>query len=244
MPGRDQIDGALRAAFPNAVMSTVDRLTEGQACTAALGLDALDPTDETACVTFGACDFGCLYDATAFQRLLDDPGTDVIVWAVRGNVNAMRRPRMFGWIATESDGERIAAISVKQPLEDPARDPIVLGTFTFRSASDFRACLDRMVARDARVNGEFYLDTCINDAIALGLDCRVFVVDHYLSWGTPDDLRTFEYWQSCFHQWSGHPYRIERDPRVPADAVQALVDRYRATPPVPPRTAAAEGAPT
>jgi hypothetical protein len=84
-----------------------------------------------------------------------------------------------------------------------------------------------MIARDGRVNGEFYVDSCINDAVAAGLNCRIFEVAHYLCWGTPDDLRTFEYWQSCFHKWDAHPYRIEHDPRVPEPARSALVERYR-----------------
>ncbi len=237
MPGLDTVTDALQGAYPDAALPTVERLTEGQAVTAAIGLDALEAASaEAACgpITFGACDFGCLYDAEALQRLLDDPTVDVVVWGVRGNVNAVRRPQMFGWIATADGSDRIERVSVKQPLADPAHDPIVLGTFTFRCAADFRACLARMIERDGRVNGEFYLDTCVNDALALGLDCRLFAVDHYLSWGTPDDLRSFEYWQSCFHQWSGHPYRIEDDPWVPTDAKDTLEARYRIVSPALP----------
>jgi hypothetical protein len=87
--------------------------------------------------------------------------------------------------------------------------------------------LDRLIARDGRVNGEFYIDTLVNDALALGLKCRLFEVDAFLSWGTPNDLRTFEYWQSCFHKWDGHPYRLEKDGRVPPDQVAPLEARYR-----------------
>jgi hypothetical protein len=90
-----------------------------------------------------------------------------------------------------------------------------------------------MIARGARVNGEFYIDTCINDAVESGLDCRLFEVAHYLGWGTPDELKTFEYWQSCFHKWTQHPYRLEHDRRIPAPAIAALEARYAA--PVPPR---------
>jgi hypothetical protein len=94
-----------------------------------------------------------------------------------------------------------------------------------------------MIARNARVNGEFYIDTCINDAIALGLRCRLFLLDHYIGWGTPDDLKTFEYWQSCFHKWHGHPYRLESDPRVDPAALPALDARYApVTPARPTRT--------
>ena len=61
------------------------------------------------------------------------------------------------------------------------------------------------------VNGEYYIDSAINDAISLGLKCVVFEIDYYICWGTPNDLRTFEYWQSCFNGWEGHPYLIKND---------------------------------
>jgi hypothetical protein len=40
----------------------------------------------------------------------------------------------------------------------------------------------------------------INDAIALGESCKLFDIDKYIYWGTPNDLKAFEYWQSCFHK--------------------------------------------
>jgi hypothetical protein len=123
---------------------------------------------------------------------------------------------------------------VKTPLSSPATDPIVLGTFTFRRAEDFRKVVERLIARDGRVNGEFYIDSCINDAIDLGLKCYLFEVDSFLSWGTPNDLRTFEYWQSCFHKWTGHPYLLEIDRRIPRHEVDELKVEYQATTPVLP----------
>ncbi len=110
-------------------------------------------------------------------------------------------------------GGVVRGVSVKTPLADPAHDPIVVGTFTFRRASDFAAAAQAMIARDGRINGEFYVDSCIEDAIALGLRVRVFEIEHYLCWGTPVDLRTFEYWQRCFDRWPSHPYRFELDSR-------------------------------
>ena len=145
----------------------------------------------------------------------------MIVWGVRGHANALRRPEMFGWV--EADDGRITGISVKKPLSSPATDPIVIGTFTFGQADDFKRCVRRLLKHDDRVGGEFYIDSCINHALALGLRCRLFEVDDYLSWGTPDDLRTFEYWQSCFHKWSSHPYRLEHDSRARPGAVAEMM---------------------
>ena len=142
-------------------------------------------------ITIGACDNGALYDIDVFKKLVSNPSVDIIVWGVRNYPTAMRHPKMFGWV--DADEDLIRSISVKTPLETPASDPIVLGTFTFRRAEDFRRALERLIKRDGRINGEFYIDSLINDAIALGLRCHLFEVDSYLCWGTPNDLRTFEY---------------------------------------------------
>ncbi len=214
MPGYQEITDELKNIYPAAIIKTIPAVTKGQACTALIGLEALEQmigyTEGP--ITFGACDNGALYDAKAFQRLIDNPDIDVIVWGVRGHANAVRHPQMFGWIDAKEG--RIRRISVKTPLESPTTDPIVIGTFTFRRAEDFHQVVAHLIARDGRVNGEYYIDSCINDALALGLRCHLFEVDSFLSWGTPNDLRTFEYWQACFHKWSGHPYRLELDSRV------------------------------
>jgi hypothetical protein len=229
MLGYADVANQLRTLYPKAIIKTIDRVTEGQACTALIGLDALEDEGGSNCfpITIGACDNGALYDIDAFGKLVNDPLVDVIVWGIRGYPNAKRYPKMFGWI--DADGGLIRSISVKAPLSTPASDPIVLGTFTFRRAADFRRALDRLIERDGRINGEFYIDSLINDAIALGLQCHLFEVDSYLCWGTPNDLRTFEYWQSCFHKWTSHPYRLELDARVPSDQVDSLAKRYQAT---------------
>ncbi len=229
MLGYEDVAKQLRILYPKAIIKTIERVTEGQACTALIGLNALEDKGEKICfpITIGACDNGALYDIDAFDKLVNDPLVDVIVWGIRGYPNAERHPKMFGWI--DANGGLIRSISVKTPLSAPASDPIVLGAFTFRRADDFRRALERLVARNGRINGEFYIDSLINDAIALGLQCHLFEIDSYLCWGTPNDLRTFEYWQSCFHKWTGHPYRLELDGRIPSDQVDVLEARYKAT---------------
>jgi NDP-sugar pyrophosphorylase family protein len=235
MPGHKEISNTLKHAYPNSVIETIPKVTEGQACTALAGLDALERefSDISGPITFGACDNGALYDPAAFDAMATNPDVDIIVWGARGHTNALRHPQMFGWI--DAVNGLIRQISVKKPFSSPATDPIVLGTFTFKRAEDFRKVVNRLIARDGRVNGEFYIDSCINDAIELGLRCHLFEVENFLSWGTPNDLRTFEYWQSCFHKWTCHPYRLENDPRVPSNALCELEKRYQATIPELPK---------
>ena len=212
--------------FPEAIIHTLPELSQGQALSALAGLEAVIASDGRASepITFAACDQGLLYEQDRYDELIHDPEVDVVVWCVRGYPTAIRNPLMFGWIQ-ETRG-KIGRVSVKVPLLSPPTDPIVLGIFTFKRAQDFHRCLEALIKRDGRVNGEFYLDSCINDAISLGLKCSTFEVNHLLSWGTPDDLRTFEYWQSCFHKWAGHPYRLEQDPRISGETLSALALRF------------------
>ena len=234
MPGYADVAEKLTQLYPGTIIKSIDHVTDGQACTALIGLDALEASIEKNVfpITIGACDNGVLYDNDSFRKLTQDPSVDIIVWGVRGYPNAIRNPEMFGWIDAK-DGA-IQSISVKTPLDKPTSDPIVLGTFTFRKTDDFRRALQRLIARNGQVNGEFYIDSLINDAIELGLNCRLFEVDSYLCWGTPNDLRTFEYWQSCLHKWASHPYHLTLDDHIPQEQVEILEAKYAATIPALP----------
>ncbi len=224
------IVGALKENFPNGEVVMMERLSEGQAITCLEGLSAVAPDMP---LTIGVCDTGLIYNPATFQTVMDDTDADVVVWGFRGHAMARRRPQAYGWIQAKN-GE-ITNISVKTPLSDTATDPVVTGVFTFRRAADFRACVDRLVAAGKRINNEYYVDSCINEAIALGLKVRLFEADAYLCWGTPDELRSFEYWQSCFHKWDFHPYRLSKDSFVSPDLVDPLERRFAAVRPTMPK---------
>ena len=152
MEGYEDVQNELKTLYPKVIIKTIDSVTDGQACTAQIGLDALsdDVGEPTSPITIGACDSGALYTIDTFNKLLSNPSVDVIVWGVRGYANAIRHPKMFGWI--DANKSLIRKVSVKKPLEQMESDPIILGTFTFRRAADFRRALDRLIAREGRIN--------------------------------------------------------------------------------------------
>lgn len=226
----------LKKVYPLAIIKCTPEVTQGQCCSALLGLEALKAVkgeEPSSLITISACDNGVLYSEALLTSLLDDQEVDVIVWGVRNHPAARLHPTMYSWIEVDSDNF-IRKIAVKSLLPEGTHAPMVIGTFTFRRAIDFRRCAQRLIDRGSLVNDEFYLDDCINDAITLGLRCRLFEVDHYMSWGTPNELQSFEYWQSCFHKWESHPYCLKKDPHIePKDAAK-LSEHYRATIPTLP----------
>lgn len=231
LPGLDPIIRKLKSSFTCAETVTLDGLTEGQAITCQMGMEGLDLE---APLTIGACDNGVLYDSASLNEALDNDNVDLLVWTVRGHADGRARPEMFGWVDADEEG-KVRGVSVKVPLGAPETDPMIVGTFTFRRAGDYLQAVERLVERNARVNNEFYVDSLVQDCVELGLKVRLFEVDAYIGWGTPDDLKTFEYWQSCFHKWPTHPYQLKKDPHIPEVQLEALYKRYKHEAPTLPK---------
>ncbi len=227
MPNVEGIMARLSNTYNKPIIKCIPKITEGQACSALLGLKALEEAIKgfVGPVTFSACDNGVIYNHEVFDSLMNNDGIDVIIWGIKGYANAIRHPKMYGWI-NENHG-RVTDILVKTTPINTQDQPIIIGTFTFKKASDFRISVESLFNRNGRVNNEFYIDSAINDAIQLGLKCHYFEVDSFISWGTPNDLRTFEYWQSCFSKWPQHPYKLELDKRISKEQIQDIRDSYK-----------------
>lgn len=202
------LEQEVKKAYPHAAIIRIDRVTEGQACTCEMGLRGEDADTP---LLIAACDNGMMWDEEKYQHLLDDLRVDAIVWSFRHHASSERNPRMYGWIKVENGG-CVSGVSVKKPIsENPYEDHAIVGTFYFRKKRYFSDALARLYKKDARVNGEFYVDSCVHELIEMGLCVKVFELDHYVCWGTPDDLRIFTYWQSFFHKCAWHPYRIREN---------------------------------
>lgn len=191
------IDRQLQDLFRPATVLTVDRLTEGQACTCLLARDELQPDD---ILTIGACDNAMTWPTALYDSAFLASEADFAVWTFRHNPAVLQNPRMYGWVHVDT-AQRITGVSVKVPIsEQPMDDHAVIGAFTFRRAADFIAACDDMIHADARVKNEFYVDQAINFAIARGLRGVPLEVDRYICWGTPQDLALYDYWRGYFQR--------------------------------------------
>ena len=57
-----------------------------------------------------------------------------------------------------------------------------------------------MISADIRVNGEFYLDLIPNLLVKNGKKGAILDVNPFVCFGTPDDVRTYEYWEEYFRK--------------------------------------------
>ncbi len=184
----------------------IESLTNGQAATCLLGLKKNDLEKP---LIISACDNGLIYKKREFEELIGDKSIDIIVFGSRGYPGAIKKPNMYGWI--EEYKGLVKRIHVKTKFRKPEQDPIVTGTFYFKQAKIYKEIAEDLIKNNQKVNNEFYIDSAINNALESGFKVAYFEVDYYLCWGTPNDLKTYKYWQNCFNEWTSHEYKKELD---------------------------------
>ena len=160
-------------------------------------------------LTISACDHAVIYNQSEFDNLINLSDFDLIVWTKRIHLPAMHNPEMYGWLKIKEGN--VINVSVKKAFKDSNLEYIIIGTFTFKNTKIFSNLVSSLTNRKGLVNNEYYIDSLIKDALRLKYKCKFFEVDQFICWGTPNELRTFKYWQNCFTKWDSHPYKIEND---------------------------------
>jgi NDP-sugar pyrophosphorylase family protein len=204
------IDGDLKKHMERYRVVPIDQTTQGQACTSEIGITKAEINPECP-IMISACDNGVYYDTAKYLLLKENPDVDVIVWSFRNNQTSKVNPNMYSWLDVDADSN-IKAVHCKNfVFDDPLKTHAIIGTMFFRRARYFMDGLKKNYEGNLRTNGEFYVDDVINRNIEQGLRVKVFEVENYICWGTPDDYETYQYWRKFFDQCEWHPYSIEKD---------------------------------
>ena len=186
------VTSTISAYYPQAEYIILDALTEGQAATCLKAQSQID-TDEP--LMIGACDNAMIWDKEVFEALTQI--SDCVVWTFRNNASVLEHPQQYGWVKVKDD--RVVETSIKKAISSsPKQDHAIVGAFWFKKGSEFVRASQDMIEANDRINGEFYVDKCIDYFLKEGKIVRVFEVAYYIGWGTPADLKTWEYWRSFF----------------------------------------------
>jgi len=181
---KHQIDDILLSKYPNSQIVLIDEVTEGQACTAEIGINIGNVNLEEP-LLISSCDYGLKWDRNKYNSL----DADVIVWTTINNKAFSDNPSSYSWL--DVDGDNLIKTYVKQKVfEDSYNNHAIVGTFYFKRAKHFIDGIKKIYQNNIRSNGEFYIDSIFNTLT--GLDIKIFDVDKYHCWGTPEDLNNYE----------------------------------------------------
>lgn len=206
------LDEKIKQYYPNSNIYTLNHVTQGQACTTEYGIkqDALSLEKP---ILISACDNSVYYNHNKYQKLLNNTNIDIIVWSFRNHPTSKLNPEMYAWLEVDNN-DFITNVSCKKyesQKHDLKNSHVIIGTMFFRKGKYFMDGLYNNYTEDIKTNNEYYVDDIINQNIKAGLKVKVFEVEHYICWGTPNDYDTYIYWQNFFNKCNWHPYRIEND---------------------------------
>ena len=197
--------------FDNPEIQKLDKITTGQASTAFLAISSLKNNQHylKKSLLIAPCDAGVIFNYKKYMNLLNKSNFDIIVWTSNSYNDAKLKPEMYGWV--KSKNNLITKTLVTESPINFDNYSIINGVFTFKNSFIFEKCYSLLKKNNNKINSEYYIDSMVEEALKLNLNCFTFPVDEYLSWGTPYELETYKYWQSYFHKWSKHPYSINED---------------------------------
>lgn len=184
------IKNVLLKFFPNSIVLSINKLTDGQARTCLLAKDYIENDDE---LTIGACDNSMIYNKTKYNKLIKEK--DALIWTFRNNPAVIKNPEMYGWVKSSYQNEA-KGVSCKIPISnDPINDHAIVGAFSFRKAKYFFKYADKIISKKRKINNEYYLDIVLDELIIDQYNVHAFEIKDYICWGTPTDLE--KYMESC-----------------------------------------------
>lgn len=189
------IENTLKKYYPEATIVIQTSPLQGQAHSALEAESVIDPHSE---LTIASCDAGLVYNVKKWEAAIQEPGVDALIWSFSNYPPQEVNPTAFGWIDID-ENNFVKKVQYKVPLSDkPLKDHAVVAWFTYKTA---KLCFDNikdMIATNAKTGPEFSLDECTNVLIKNGFKVKIFEVAVFKSWGTPIELKTYEYWQKYF----------------------------------------------
>jgi NDP-sugar pyrophosphorylase family protein len=191
-----QIKDSIFEHFSESKIIGIDYVTKGQACTCDIAIENSN-IDLEKPILISACDNGVYYDIDKYNELVNDNSIDIIIWSFSNNLTSKLYPHMYAWIDVDLNNN-IKRISVKKPFDDCINKYTIIGTMLFKKARYFKEGLEYIYNHNIKTNNEYYVDNLIEPLIKMGYKAKIFNVDNYLCWGTPNDYKTYNYWYDYF----------------------------------------------
>jgi NDP-sugar pyrophosphorylase family protein len=177
-----KVDEFLRGHVPGSEVVVVDRVTEGAACTVLLAEKYIDNDDP---LMIANSDQWVDIDINDYLAAQDNSGADGLIMTMWAD-----DPK-WSYVRLDAD-DKITEVVEKQVVSNEA----TVGIYNYRRGADYVRAAKSMIAKDLRVNGEFYVAPAYNEMIAAGQKIVYYNVgreyDGMYGMGIPKDLATFE----------------------------------------------------
>lgn len=167
----------LNLVAPGCKIVQVEGLTEGAACTTLLAKEFID--NDLPLVMANSDQF-VEWDSNNVMYSFTAEGID-------GGILTFKSTHPKWSYAKLDDDGFVSEVAEKKPISDNA----TVGIYYWKKGSDYVKYAEQMIAKNIRVNNEFYVCPVFNEAIEAGKKIRVKEIQQMWGIGTPEDLHYF-----------------------------------------------------
>ena len=163
---------------------------------AVLKAESLLSEDEPVIVNY--CDFTCDWDYLNFKNFIKEQGPDGVIPAYRGFHPHTIWSNYYAYLDINKSNQ-VIDIQEKKPFTDNPRDEFASsGTYYFKSSRYMLKYFKKCIEENLHVSGEFYVSMAYKPMIDDGLNVITYELEHFMQWGTPQDLEEYLYWSAIF----------------------------------------------
>ena len=171
------LDSLLKIIIKNPTIVEVDSLTEGAACTALLAKKHINNNSP---LFFANSDQYVNWNSNEFFYKMNESNID-------GSIVTFKATHPKWSFAKIDKNNIVTEVAEKNPISDNA----TVGFYYWNKGSDFVKYAENMIAKNDRVNNEFYVCPVFNHAINDNKKILAYQIEKMYGLGTPEDLDYF-----------------------------------------------------
>jgi HAD superfamily hydrolase (TIGR01509 family) len=168
----------LNVITPKCKVIEVDYLTEGAACTTLLAKEFIN-NDEA--LLIANSDQFVEWDSNEFMYSMQGDKID------GGILTFNNTHPKWSYVKLDHNGF-VTEVREKEVVSNEA----TVGIYYWSKGSDYVKYAEQMIAKNVRVNNEFYVAPVYNEAIGDGKQIKIFHIEKMWGLGTPEDLTYFQ----------------------------------------------------
>lgn len=161
-------------------------------------LSAQDYIQEQEPVIVNYCDFFARWDYAAFKQMTNATACAGAIPCYIGFHPHLLGPNLYASCKTDADKNLIEIREKYSWTENKMESYQSDGTYYFKSGAMVKKYFQQLVDENIHLQGEYYVSLVYNLLVRDHLPVKIFEVEKFCQWGTPEDLQTFKYWQEYF----------------------------------------------
>ena len=168
---------------------SLEQVTEGQAISAKIGLESIN---EAKPIPVNVLSSDNAFTPQIFSVAASEGlEHDIVVWTSDVYPISLLNPKQYAWINLKDK----KVVKKDRPVNFENWQ-MITGNFTFRDCKTALRLIEELVAKNIRVNHEFYLDSLIELAFAQGMKVATINVDNFIAIGTPEEYLIYKYFRN------------------------------------------------